>query len=68
MKVIYEITIDEKNIAENGGLYSATSADLLDFMALLLRREAAGGAVISKVGGGCGIPTGHTIVCLSIEP
>lgn len=63
MKIAYELVIDERA----GGLYTNTAADLLDFMAMLLRREALGGPVITSVGAGAGIPTGHTITCVAIQ-
>lgn len=67
MKITYEITINDDEIKSRGICYADTSADLLSFMAMLLRRETLGGAVVSTVGYSAGIPPGHTIVCTAID-
>ena len=68
MKITYEIVLDEENLASREVSRAATVAELLDFMGMLLRREVAGGEVVTAVGKGCGVPTGHTLICVGIEP
>lgn len=66
MKITYELTIDGNQLAE-GNTCVDTAAELMEFMAKLLRREGLGGPVVSKVDYGAGIPTGHTIVCTAVD-
>ena len=69
MKITYELTIAaDKELVPRGPIkYVDTAAALLEFMAMLLRREGLGGPVVSKVDYGAGIPTGHTIVCTAVD-